>query len=115
MAPLSRASYFRFFFASDSARCLAVAVCFGLIFGRFEPLPGGLERALEPTLVPVLLAFGAALGFLAAFDPDPPDFEPSELLPRLGSSAFADPPDLRDGLALVTFASPLPAASAAAA
>jgi hypothetical protein len=46
---------------------LAVAVCFGLIFGRFAA--GALELALELGLVAGLLALGfdGALGFGAAF------------------------------------------------
>ena len=98
-------SDYRFFFA-DSARCFAVAVCFGLILGLaasgFPAAALSLElrlfdAGLEVALPLGLLALACEAAFLAGL-----------------AGALLDPEE-RLGLALDTFASPLPAASAAAA
>src|SRR5262245_3127727 len=84
----------RFLVGSDSARCFAVAVCFGFTLRLLapEPLAFGFGVALVLGLAPVF--FGAEVRALL--------------------EGALDPEDRRLG-ALVTLASPLPAASAAAA
>src|SRR3954470_21712816 len=101
LAPLSctgfAGRYLLRFLAADSARCLAVAVCFGFTF-VFDPL----GFALPPELRFFGAGFGLALAGLAL---------PLEV-PFLGFAlgAVALDPEL-----FVTFASPLPSASTAAA
>jgi hypothetical protein len=95
-------------FASASARCFAVAVCFGLILGLDDFGFAALALALpdERRLFGAGLAFGFAafLGLEAGF----------ALLFGGDFAGASDPEERRRG-ALVTFGSPLPAASAAAA
>src|SRR5215207_130705 len=99
-SPGYRAGYFRFFLRSDAARCLAVAVGFGLILGfaAFALLAAVLS--LEARF------FGAGFGFAAGL---------GLAFPLVGDFPGAfEAEDRRRGV-LVTFGSPLPAASAAAA
>src|SRR5262245_14255031 len=87
----------RFLVASASARCFAVAVCFGFTLRALAP---------ERLAFGFGVAFPFVLGFALAF------FGADGLDLLLGGGLE---PEERLGGALVTFASPLPAASAAAA
>src|SRR5215207_2902290 len=93
-SPGYRAGYFRFFLRSDAARCLAVAVGFGLILGFAAFALPAAVLSLEARF------FGA--GFGLAF-------------PLVGDFPGAFEAEDRRGGVLVTFGSPLLAASAAAA